>query len=314
MPYPYSTPQVIAPSGFLDLLYQIGYALNDEGVTIDETSDGSTREVPPSGDLSLSTNQWQPGGTLTGFPWIAGRFIAGESANRCGFFLQYNGSVIIADIFPIASDQWVPGGGSLNAPTKPTLRVSTTSWLDTVVSTAIVTDGTMLSAVALGTGSKVGYLGELQPAQTAANDPQPFALYAGSGGWQTANGWKRISPVDDLTALSATAAVPSVIGDCVLDHTLYPVAVGFNSTDPHFAGWAKHSAIANTFTGTGIYTYSPPGETRTWVAYDGSLAAAIRHDGSVQGTELTATTLDFALQTGGYSLVRRAPFLVRARP
>lgn len=296
------------------MLHKLGHALNDEGVTIDETSDGSAREVPSGGDLDNSTNQWQPGGTLTGLAWVAGRFIQGESANRCGFFIQYNGSVIIADIFPIAGDQWVAGGGTLNAPTKPTLRVSAANFVDTVVDTAIVTDGTMLSIVNLGAGSRCGYLGELHPVQTAVNDPQPFALYSGSGGFQTSNGWKRISPVDDLTALSGTAAVPSVIGDCALDHSLYPIAVGFNATDPHLAGWAKHSAIANTFTGTGIYTYSPPGESRTWIAYDASLSGAVRHDGSVLGSELTATPLDFALQSGGYSLVRRAPFMARARP
>lgn len=315
MAYPYSTPQIVSPSNLLDLLFILGHALNDEGVTIDETSDGSAREVPPGGDLDNSTNQWQPGGTLTGFAWVAGRFKQGDSANRCGFFLQYNGSFIIADIFPIAADQWVAGGGSLNAPTKPTLRVSAANFAGTLIDSAIVTDGTMLSIVNLGGSTRCGYLGELSPVQAAANDPQPFALYSGTSGWQTGSGWQRISPVDDTTMLTGSTNVPATIGDCVLDHSLYPVAVGFNNaTHAHLAGYAKHSAVANTFTGTGAYTYSPPGETRTWVAYDGSFSGAVRHDGSVQGTELTATPLDFALRSGGYSLVRRAPFMVRARP
>lgn len=294
MAYPDVIKKIISPGHLRETLFEIGHMLNDAGATFDETYDGSTREVPAGGDLAASTNQWQPGGTLTGFCWIAGRFSAGVRSSRCGFFIQYNASVLSARVHPIPSDQWVAGGGSDSNPSKPG-GVSSNNISGTVGDLAAVTDGSMLAFVVL-TGLQNVYMGEVSPVQSEADDPYPYVLYDSSAGWE-ASSWRRISPIDESTSITGAASTPAPGPDTALDQALQAVWVGYSSSGHrHIMGIAKHIAHGLDFAGAGIYTYTYGDDTRGWIGYEGTACAVIRNDGTDLGTELTVARISYDIE------------------
>lgn len=302
-----------------------------EHSTVDSTSDwtvidswdGTTRTAPVSGDLADCANAWVPGGAAPGSgSWIVLRSQPGRVAAT--FQVKFTNSGGTPQVQLIPYDDWVVGGGTGGSPTLPS-RIITAGSLSITTGTqprAVVWDEAMFAVMTLNTADatqRQTYVGELDLRAAEADDPRPFVQFDSSAGWDQ-SAWRRISPIDDTTALSSGLVMIDATSPTSTSFPLglfiSPVDVYFSTAShQHFAGIARHIGIGPRLTANTRTTFGINLGDRDWVFFRPTGNAwGMRHDGTTLDADAIRMRESYDITPpDGYPLVRRHPALIRTR-